>query len=328
MKHLPPPISPATEAPTAEAATEAAPRPPESEERALLRRYLEGADAEAAGALWRRHRPAAVALAARALAGLTDADQEAAELSDEVFIRCLRSFSWAQAAEVEQPFRALFLASVRNAAIDRRRQLLRRAALRAGLPAREPEPAEAEAGAEARQLAERLRAFVAARYLPSDWILVRAWMAARSAGEPVAWGELVELAAVEVPGELLFEPGQAAPPPEAPLLQLAARTLDALPSVLLELLGEALPDEPPGLALARAEACRAQIEARSAPGRRPHPRLSARAEPSPRRARLRVEVRGGARRAPDTLRMRVEKVILPRFVASLEPKLPAEGADV
>jgi DNA-directed RNA polymerase specialized sigma24 family protein len=309
----PPPAAPSPEGPAAE--------------RALLQRWLDGADAEAAGALWRRHRPAALALAARALAGLTDAHQDAAELCDEAFVRCLRSFSWDQAAEVEQPFRALYFAAVRNAAIDRRRKLQRRAALQAARTEPEADPTEPEAQAQAHQLAERLRDFVAARYLPSDWTLVRAWMAARAAGEAVPWAELVESAVVEVPGALLLPPGAVAPPADAPLLQLAARTVDALPNVLLEILGEARPEEPAALALARAEAGRALIEAQAAPGRRPHPRLSARAAPTDPRARLRVAVLGGARRTPDALRMRVEKVILPRFVASLAPQRPTEGVD-
>jgi DNA-directed RNA polymerase specialized sigma24 family protein len=283
----------------------------------LLARWLHDRDPEAAAGLWRLHRPLAVAIAARGLAGLTDEHQEAEELADELFLRCLAAFDPVQAAPVAQPLRAYYLRAVRNAVIDRRRRLLREGG--APLPAQASAPGgDPDLHAQAHQIAAQLRTFVEAAFLPSDLELVQAWMRSRAAGEPVPWAEVAVQVPVTVPGELAFAPGQTTPPPDAPLLQLTARTLDALPTVHLLILGEAGRDELATLAVTRAEAGRAEVERlsqRRAAG--PHPRLRAVASEHRARPRLRVEVEAGGQRTPDAVRMRVEKVILPRFVAQL-----------
>jgi DNA-directed RNA polymerase specialized sigma24 family protein len=291
-------------------------RTPEAEG-PLLARWLHDRDPEAAAGLWRLHRPLAVAIAARGLAGLTDEQQEAEELADELFLRCLAAFDPEQAAEVGQPLRAYYLRAVRNAVIDRRRRLSREGGAPVPAQAAGPGP-DPQLHAQARQVADQLQAFVEACFLPSDLELVRAWMEARAAGEPVPWAEVAARVPVTVPGELRYPTGQATPPPDAPLLHLTARTLDALPTVQLVILGEAGPDELAMLATARADAGRAAVERLSQ--RRttgPHPRLRTAAAAQRTRARLRVEVESGGQRSADAVRMRVEKVILPRFVAQL-----------
>ncbi len=295
-----------------------------AEEAELWARWAHDREDAAAEELWRRSQRLAVAVAARALGGLSNPWERARGIVDEAFVRALGSFDPARApAASAQPFRAWFLRLVRSAVVDHRRRAAREVEL-VDLPvaAQEcPQPAP-EVGIDAARLVRQLERLNAEQGLAEDWPVLVAWLQCRHDGVRVPWKSLAAAHPVQPPDDLRFAPGAASLPEGAPGLAAAARKLALCPRLCLAADGSSAPPEGPELGPARAEGVVEALVAWLRVRRVHHGGVAMErlvvggAERGHRRVRFRVEA--GAQRSPDALRMRVEKVILGKLLALVD----------
>ncbi|MFT4978230.1 MAG: DNA-directed RNA polymerase specialized sigma24 family protein [Myxococcota bacterium] len=289
----------------------------DEDELELVARWRASRDQAAAEHLWRRHQRLAVAVAARILSGCPSPIQEGREICDDCFVRALDTFSADRAAGT-RPFRSWLLSLVRNAAIDRRRRLVR-LTLPETLPELSDDPQDRLASAvDLRTLLPQLRAFLREQYLPADLAIFEHWIRHRRSGDPVPWKELAAQHVVSVDEVIPFPPNSTTPEAGTDL-SLVRRTLSVCPRLQLRIIGYADPDESPQLATDRADKICRVLQDGLRPTRLPGgaPRLLQDTGTDDGPGRVEFEVEQGATYTADGLRMRVEKVLLPRALDAL-----------
>ncbi|MFT5685018.1 MAG: RNA polymerase sigma factor (sigma-70 family) [Myxococcota bacterium] len=297
---------------------------PPIDEHLLWQQWDHNQDEDAATALWRSCQRLAVAIAARILASRPDPLSEALGVCDESFFRALQTFQPQRApASVRLPFRNWFLSIVRNAAIDRRRK-------HRGIEVLYEEAFSESSDQESRlahsydlkSILPLLEDFVQTHYLPSDWAVLEQWMLCRSESEQVPWRALSRRFPIQLDVTIPFHENTVLTTDTAGIAQ-AVHVLNTASSLQVCVIGFTDFGEPPALAQQRAESVQTSLEGglkkRQVRGER---RLSieARLEDGP--PRVELQIRRGRYHSPDALRMRIEKVILPRAVKTIQRPAP------
>jgi len=293
---------------------------PKADERALWQAWSEDRSEAAVEELWRRCQRIGVAVARRTLQGVADVDQEAPGLVDEVFVKALRTYDPERAAAgADRPFRGWFLRLVRTASIDQRRKRARDHLIDEPDAHVDHTPQPVDARLDIERIVAHLEAWNRAEGLAEDWPVLLAWLQCRHDGIRVPWKTLAAEHPVVAPADIPFQTGSALLPANEPAVHAALRKLDLCPRLVLDVLGGRMASEPSHLAGARGEAVEDALRhgmkrRRVSSPRGPVERVSV-SGGSVTGARASFDVRSGGHRSPDSLRMRVEKVILGKVLA-------------